>query len=379
MILRRCLSPAIVAVVALHFACQWPAQYQAALARTLPDTGIYLSIAQHLRHGQLLDTWGPAPRPPLFPPGYPLMLAVWPIPGVGGMMLLSCLLFLGTLLLVKRAAGILPMAALASLAFLAPKELMAPMSDSAFLFVLALILAVRGTAASGTLAGFAALIRPEGMLLIPLAAALRRRWQVAAVGLLVLAPYLLWLRVAFGSWMLSPKSAYNSSRAPYLAARVPWKDIHLVIGPDQQALPVEVGAVRYHRKTALIRRLESPLARIPANLSTYWEWVPREPLLLLIGLLGLPVLAVKDRRRFWLALACIPLALPWLLYFTIGTRALFPAFLAAAIGWSALAALMPAARHRPAASPAPSPAAATLPCSPVPPDRAAAGHLSPTR
>lgn len=321
-----------ITIVAAFFIYKFPAQYSYSVEKNCPDTNIYLSMAQHLRHGQFAETVKGVQRTPLFPPGFSILIALFPTPiTLLTTTILSCLLYIIMLCIVYKKAGIYSFLLLVPLPFLVPEHVMAAMSDTAFMFVLSLLLLSTNKYITGCIAGFAYLVRPEGILLGILG--INKGYKFYIPWLICVCPYLLWIWITYGEVSISPKARFNAMRAPYLAARVPWKDLHVVQLGYVELLPPEKGAQKYPIKMAQkIIVLESPLKRIPANIHTYWDWCPREPLLLLIGLLYIPILLKKKRwDTVLLVVAILSTALPWLLYFAIGVRALFPAFLASAL------------------------------------------------
>ncbi|MCA9753345.1 MAG: glycosyltransferase family 39 protein [Gemmatimonadetes bacterium] len=195
------------------------------------DARTYLRIAEGLTLGELASPiW-------IWPPGYPLLGAAFRFLGGVGPGLVAVSLLAGIMLpalawIAGRRAGH-PTVGLVAAAVLAfhPEAVLAaarPLSESFALTatVGALVLGVEAfarrrpglAAVAGLLAGLAALARPEALgalLPLPFLAVFRRRasiretWIFTAALALPLAPYVIALHDASGTWALTLKTHWN--------------------------------------------------------------------------------------------------------------------------------------------------------------------------
>jgi hypothetical protein len=183
----------------------------------------------------------------------------------------------------------------------------AVMTESVFLalaFGGIALLDARRARSGGALLGAAWWVRPEAVVVAPLAVLLaplrgRERWLALVVALAVALPYTLVLRAERGYWSLTPKSALV--RAPFRDARsAEWRLADSTAFADT----VGVGTRLARDGGAILRAYPARLLAHGRNLLEAW------PIgLLLFSFAGL---AAREARGPWLAFAALPLAYPLL-------------------------------------------------------------------
>ena len=269
------------------------------------DSPLYVRMAEDLLAGRR------APSPAHH--GYPALVALASVvlpgrelPGRAASLLASLLLVAITWWIARRRAGAALAWVPAALVALHPLLAVyggAIMTESTFL-CLALagvaLLEARRARAGGALLGAAWWVRPEAVLLAPIAvllAPLRPRERVLALALAacVALPYSVVLRIEQGRWSLTPKSVLV--RAPFADARsAEWRLADSTAFADTTSL-----ATRLARDGGAIARAYP--ARLLAQLRAVLDaW--NAPLLL-VSLAGL---AFAAGRGAWLAFLGLPFA-----------------------------------------------------------------------
>jgi hypothetical protein len=249
--------------------------------------------------------------------GYPMLVAlaalVLPgreLPGRAVSMLASLAVVALTWLVARRRTGgalaLLP-ASLVALHPLLAVHASAIMTESTFL-ALALagvaLLDAKRARAGGALLGAAWWVRPEAIVVTPLAALLAPiGWRARAIVLLVAAcvalPYSVVLRLEQGHWSLTPKSVLV--RAPFASPRAAeWRLADSTAFADS----VGVGARLARDGASIVRAWPARAVEQGRALLDAWPW----PLLAVSAL----ALLFRAGRGPWLAFFSLPLVYPFL-------------------------------------------------------------------
>lgn len=371
---RRFIPLIIILLAAFLFIYSEPA---ASLFNRLPkdDSKDYRGLAQSLRTFHYEGSIPPeykGDRPAwlkevyrkqgtIVPPTYPLLIALAPVqPSIESDARISQVMFFISLILLYllclRHIGIAG-ATLSTLAFaslLLYKSdrqiggfLLAPNSEmTCYAFVLAGFYALRPTA-KGILFAFAALTRPEMILLAVIQAIAHKGWKyrlvMLATFIIACLPYLVFCRVNTGRWVFSDKPLFNKSMTPYFLggfyARDWYGAFHRQVvtfpAPSSDEARQAFPRSQWAKLQAAIY-FENPAHRIAHNFDIFKEQIQKYAIYLLLGLPSLLFLLFRKNPLGIDSLSLLAVSPFWLNYFYSSDRFFFSLLLACCIGFAGI-------------------------------------------